>query len=191
MFYTVYKITNTLNGKYYIGKHKTSELDDGYMGSGVAITLAIKKYGIQNFLKEILHVFDNEDDMNRTELELVIISESTYNLCPGGNGGFPAGASEKGIAALNVKRKDLTWANTFKENRKRALKQKYGSSGVKSFLGRKHSEESKRKTAESMSGKQVGNKNSQFGTKWITNGSINKKIRNTEIIPDGWYSGRN
>jgi len=49
---------------------------------------AIAKYGIENFSKQILHVFDNESDMNAKEKELVVIFEQSYNLCPGGKGGF-------------------------------------------------------------------------------------------------------
>lgn len=88
MFYTVYKITNKINDKTYIGKHQTDDLDDGYMGSGKLIASAIKKYGVENFEKEILFVFDTPEEMNRKEAELVVIDESTYNICPGGHGGF-------------------------------------------------------------------------------------------------------
>jgi hypothetical protein len=88
MHYTIYKITNKLNGKFYIGKHQTKDLNDGYMGSGKLIKAAIKKHGVENFTKEILHVFDTEAEMNETEARLVLIHEGSYNLCPGGNGGF-------------------------------------------------------------------------------------------------------
>jgi len=88
MHYTVYKITNNINLKYYIGKHQTKNLDDGYMGSGKRLKSAIIKYGIENFNKEILHVFDSEEEMNAKEKELVVITENSYNLCEGGNGGF-------------------------------------------------------------------------------------------------------
>lgn len=43
--YTVYKTTNIINGKYYIGVHKTTNPNDSYLGSGKAIKEAIKKYG--------------------------------------------------------------------------------------------------------------------------------------------------
>lgn len=88
MYYTVYKITNKVNNKYYIGKHQTENIDDDYMGSGKLLRRAIKKHGIKNFVKEILCVFDNEEEMNAKEKELVTISEHTYNLCEGGQGGF-------------------------------------------------------------------------------------------------------
>lgn len=88
MFYTIYKITNVINQKYYIGKHQTKDLNDGYMGSGKILKYAIAKYGIENFRKEILHVFDTEEEMNAKEKELIVISEQTYNLHEGGHGGF-------------------------------------------------------------------------------------------------------
>lgn len=37
MYYTIYKTTNLINGKYYIGKHQTENIYDNYYGSGVAL----------------------------------------------------------------------------------------------------------------------------------------------------------
>lgn len=89
MFYTIYKITNIINGKYYIGKHQTKYLDDGYLGSGKLLRRAITKYGIDNFHKEILHICPTEKQMNILEKILVVPDvELNYNLCPGGQGGF-------------------------------------------------------------------------------------------------------
>jgi hypothetical protein len=61
----------------------------------------------------------------------------------------------------------------------------------KSFLNKKHTDETKEKMSQSAKGKGQGEKNSQFGTYWITNGVENKKIKKTDTIPLGWYKGRN
>lgn len=91
MYYTIYKVTNKTNGKFYIGKHQTTNVDDTYYGSGKAIKEAIQKYGIDSFVKEVLFVFDNEDDMNSKEKELIteefVNRKDTYNLGIGGEGG--------------------------------------------------------------------------------------------------------
>ena len=84
MFYTVYKITNLENNKIYIGAHKTSNLEDGYMGSGKYITNAVNKYGVDNFSKEILHILDSEEEMYLKEKEIVneefLSRKDVYNL---------------------------------------------------------------------------------------------------------------
>ena len=89
MHYSIYKITNLVNGKYYIGKHQTENLDDGYPGSGKLLKRARKKYGDENFITEILYVYDEEWKMNLAEKILVVVDyEVSYNMCPGGQGGF-------------------------------------------------------------------------------------------------------
>jgi len=88
MIHYIYKITNTINGKYYIGRHSTNSIDDGYMGSGIGLKNAIKKYGIDNFNKEII-IF-TEDSISLWELEKQIVNEQvvkdkmSYNMSYGG-----------------------------------------------------------------------------------------------------------
>ncbi len=87
-FHYFYKITNLINNKYYYGVHSTDNLNDGYMGSGKRIAIAIKKYGVENFKKEILKYFDSRIDM--FEYEHSIVNENIlkdplcYNLAIGG-----------------------------------------------------------------------------------------------------------
>lgn len=88
MYYTIYKVTNNINGKFYIGKHQTKNLQDNYLGSGIAIKQAIRKYGRKNFTKEILYIFNTENEMNLKEKEIVLLSEQSYNLTLGGRGGW-------------------------------------------------------------------------------------------------------
>jgi hypothetical protein len=56
--------------------------------------------------------------------------------------------------------------------------------------GKPHSEEHKRKIGKANSVSQKGSKNSQYGTRWITNGILNRKIKNGDCIPEGWVYGR-
>jgi len=92
MNYTIYKIINLINNKEYTGVHITEDVNDTYMGSGKLIKIAINKYGLSNFSKEILYNYNNKDDMFNKELELVneeyVKRRDTYNMKCGGSGGF-------------------------------------------------------------------------------------------------------
>ena len=50
----IYKVTNKINGKIYIGQ--TSKNDETYLGSGTIITKAVLKYGRDSFIKEIINI---------------------------------------------------------------------------------------------------------------------------------------
>lgn len=220
--YTVYKITNLVNGKYYVGKHictvkckhRKKSFDNlccAYMGSGGAakgggFKAAKKKYGLENFKKEILFVFETEAEMNEKEAEIVteelVASGLVYNLCPGGQGGFGyLNTSDKS----NIGWKTNGSATAIERSRKGGIKtgdlvktrwaagvinEAWLEAGRTSFLGKKHSEETKEKMRQKAKLHQEGSKNSQFGTMWITNGIENKKIKKDLDIPEGWYKGR-
>lgn len=86
----IYKTTNLVNGKIYIGKD--SKNDPKYYGSGLVLNQAIKKYGIENFQKEILEYCDSKENLNNREKYWIKFYNSTdraigYNLTDGGDGG--------------------------------------------------------------------------------------------------------
>jgi len=113
MKYTIYKTINLVNGKFYIGKHQTINENDSYLGSGKLLLSAIKKYGVENFKKEVLFVYDREEDMNKKELEIIteqfVLDNNNYNIGVGGEGGphFKGKShSDKTRKKLSEKRKN-------------------------------------------------------------------------------------
>lgn len=88
MEYIIYKTTNLINNKKYIGIHQTENLDDGYLGSGLAMKRAIKKYGKQNFSREILDFCLSYDELIEKEKTYVneewVSLDDNYNLKTGG-----------------------------------------------------------------------------------------------------------
>lgn len=216
MYYTIYKITNQIDGKFYIGSHKTKDLNDNYMGSGKYLKYAQQKYGIENFTKEILYVFETSEEMYAKEFDIVneefLASENTYNLKIGGFGGWDYNNTADGQKLR--KHSYVKWRQSgtesflhkfytdenFAKNHIDHMRQ-ICKIGTKSFMekypngtfyGKKHSDESKKKIAKKNSIHQQGKNNSQFGTRWIhsTELRLSKKIGKTDSLPEGYSEGR-
>lgn len=219
MYYTIYKITNLVNSKIYIGMHQTNDLDDGYMGSGTYLNRAKEKYGLENFTKEYLHFLDSYEEMRDKEKELVdkdfLLREDVYNLTLGGEGGgWYYMNTADGIAYRTNTENFKNWyiAGTkayllkynsdpvYKQNvidRMRviakkgiiAIKEKYPNG---TFYGRTHDIKSKEAIGKANSIHQKGEGNSRYGTIWIHNIDLkqSKNIEKNCPIPKGWLKGR-
>jgi hypothetical protein len=215
-YHFIYKTTNILSGRYYIGMHSTDSLDDGYLGSGNRLRLAIRKHGKSNFKREILEFCETRADLKKREKEIVTLDEiakdECMNLVVGGEGGF---ISEDGVKLGRVKCDEKLkekYGEKFKiviiknyhsnlTEEEKLIRGKNISNGQKHsgfdfgspFRGKNHSDQTKKKMSESSKGKGIGESNSQYGTCWITKDGSNKKIKKEELdtyLNEGWVKGR-
>lgn len=211
IYYTIYKVTNKIDGKIYIGSHKTKDLNDNYMGSGKYLKYAQKKHGIENFTKEILYVLDTPEAMYAKEAELVtedfIAESNTYNIKVGGFGGFDyINSARKNLYGCNgrtpnvkddlkrgretqkfLRENNPKWVANVSEKISNSLKGRPST-----FKGRHHTEETKRVIGEKNSAYQKGKGNSQYGKRWIYSLELqqSKKIEKGSPLPLGWIEGR-
>jgi hypothetical protein len=139
---------------YYIGQHRTNNIEDGYLGSGLRLKRAIKKYGEEHFVRELLFIFDGEKEMNLKEQELVdwetISDANCYNLVPGGYGGdnitnhprYKEICEKMKLASKHLTPKDWRIGKTTKQineiNNKKSL-----PGNKNGMFGKTHSEELK------------------------------------------------
>ena len=198
--YLIYKTTCLINNKIYIGKHKTSNIEDNYFGSGKRLQRAIKKYGLENFEFKILIDLNNEIEMN--ELERLVVNSDfiqrndVYNLCIGGDGGNIADVNKQYTSEqrrLDQKKfyKKLSKQDKELRNKKRNEGyQRFKENDVKFKLYCQHiSETNSKKRGEETCG---------FGTIWLSNIELHKNKRvnkqnytliNT-LLNTGWKIGR-
>jgi len=182
----IYKTTNLINGKFYIGKD-TRNLKC-YLGSGELLKRAIDKYGKENFKKEILEFCDNLFELDSREKfwikELKAI-ENGYNLTEGGTGGdtFTNNPNkelirnnlEKRVYSDDVKQKriknlipfqkgenHLNFGKKQTDETKNKRKEKFLKNGYTSpMFGKNHTEESKEKNRQKHLGKKLSEETKQ------------------------------
>ena len=208
MYYYVYQITNLLNNKIYVGKHKSSKhpSENEYYGSGKQITSAIKKYGIENFKKEVLYYCSSLEEMADKEAEIVtedfVKRPDTYNMHKGGNGGWDHYNGSKEHIDNSIKGGKLSAKrlNDFiaeqKTNNTQWWQNWYTSvceaNKELSLKALTPEARAKRKKTFNQMGHSQGEKNSQFGRIWISN-VLTKEVKRITIndnIPDGWVRGK-
>lgn len=205
MYYYVYQITNLINGKIYVGKHKSAKhpFENGYYGSGKQIIYAIKKYGIENFKKEVLFYCADKDEIAQKELEIVteefVKRPDTYNMHKGGLGGFEHINSNpekyRAIKSMHSKRIANRPDNPFKDPE---WQKKYdwtrAPDRLKILSNKAQTQEAKAKRKATLKEikHQHGEKNSQFGRHWISNPITKevKRITMNDVIPEGWVKGK-
>lgn len=189
--YLVYKTTCLLNGKIYIGQHQTYDPNDNYLGSGRELKQDIQNLGRENFKREILFDFDNFEDMDNKEKELVteefVAREDTYNVRLGGQDvdwhelemrGVIKHTRERAILASKAFAEKLRTDAEYRKNyslRMRELMHKrfrehpellekfrYG------FMGKHHTEEVKHRISIANSISKLGKNNPNYGKRWIS-----------------------
>ena len=138
-FYIVYVTTNTLNGKIYIGSHACVALDDGYLGSGKVLKQSLRKYGRDNFTREVIGTFDCLEDTR--EFEELAVQEAITKL-----GRMCYNRSWSGTGAVAGEGNSFygkTHSLKTKEKISKLASLRTGSAN--SFYGRSHSESAKEK----------------------------------------------
>lgn len=212
MIYYLYKLTNLVNGKIYVGCHATKNFDDSYMGSGTRLAYAKRKYGVENFKKEILSVHETPEEMLAEEARIVdqefVKRKDTYNITCGGGSWYHQNSSSevqrrkclKGIEKQRQLRvSDPEWRAKEIASRSASLKKQFKDGTRKqtwpNWSGRTHTPETKKKIGETNSLRQQGEKNSRFGSCWIYSEElhVSKSIQRSflqEMIAQGWKLGR-
>ena len=145
----IYKTTNAITGKYYIGMHVTSRLRDGYLGSGKILKRSISKYGRMNHIREILHFCESQDDLISLESKIVTEELLSDPLCMnirlGGKGGGKwTTEQQRENNRRSLKRQaelaeDPEWVSRRRERKGKSLRDAYAS-GKKVSTAKPHPE---------------------------------------------------
>ena len=178
-YHYFYKITNNINNHFYYGVHNTDDLEDGYMGSGKRLHIAYKKYGIENFTKEILKFFDSSEEAFDYEKYIVneemIRRDDCYNIQIGG----------KFYSTKNMVTVKDDFGNRFWVTKEEFY---YNDKLKAIWNGKHHKEESKNKTRNTMTPE-----NSTNPRIWICKDGQVKYVLKQKLemfLQTGWELGR-
>jgi group I intron endonuclease len=154
----VYKTTNLVNGKFYIGQDSNNNPE--YLGSGLLLKKAIEKYGRENFVKEIVEVCNTKEQLNEREIfwiEKTKAKNLGYNIADGGHGGNTYSEETRKRISELFKGREVSEQTIEKRKETRAKNpEKYKlTEGRKQSIGDFHrgkviSEEQKQKLSERM-----------------------------------------
>lgn len=191
-YHYFYKITNKINNHFYYGVHNTSNLNDGYMGSGVRLLKAYNKYGIENFEKEILKFFDSKEEAFDYESEIVteelVKNNDCYNLQEGGKGGFIPNINDYHGPSPFKDKVCVKLKNTeeyFLINKDKYDQNIYDTN----WTNRHHTDEAKNKIRQTLTKENTINDHI-----WVHDGNGNAKYLNKkkleEYLNNGWKLGR-
>lgn len=105
----IYKTTNLINGKLYIGQTITN--DPYYIGSGTILKLAIQKYGYENFTRDIVEYCINTDDLNDAEIFWIwkydSLAPKGYNITKGGRSNNNESKMSESLTKYHFTREEL------------------------------------------------------------------------------------
>ena len=175
MYGYIYLTTNLINNKKYIGQHKSNVFDNNYIGSGILLAKAIKKYGKEYFTCKILECCDTKKELNEKEKYWISYYDATnsndfYNIAFGGEGGeMPRECIEK--AKTKISKANKGKKRTKEQIQKMSKVQKklwedknYRKKYIESFKKRKKvSQETREKMSIAHKGKLIGEKNPMYG----------------------------
>jgi group I intron endonuclease len=166
----LYQTTNLVNGKIYVGVHKLADTTKSrnYLGSGLALKIAIEKYGRNNFTRTTLAEFSCAEDAYLAEERMVdaefVERGDTYNIKIGGLGckglaltdehKAKISSSSKGRVHTAEARAKMSASGKGKViSEEQKVKMRLASKGNKNCLGRVHTPETKSKISASRIGK--------------------------------------
>ena len=206
-FHYIYKITRVIDGKFYVGMHSTDNLEDGYFGSGKKITRSIKKHGKEAHVKEILEFLENRKSLSLREEELVcetlLNNPKCMNLIAGGEAFKGVNETGKnlygrngqiGFGGENLSNHRSKAAKTSWRLHKEVFMNVLAQARVLAVkAAQSKSAKSKRAQTFIDRGHMQGEKNSQFGTCWVTDGVKPVKIKKEQLdeyLAKGYSRGR-